>query len=463
MLHKNESFSRSLRVGIVGAGFSGTALVAAIHRLASQSVEIHLFDKSGLFAAGQAYKTPFPFHLLNARVCDMSAYEEMPMHFCDWLSQQETGDLLDTEQPIAEQFVPRVLYHQYLRSILNGICADSKGNTRVVLHANEVVDLIENDEIDLLTDNGQKITVDKAILAIGVEPPGRFPFPVSENINRVANPWHYEAVADIPVDEPVLIVGSGLSMVDAVLTLHHKKHRGPVVAVSRHGMLPLPHANLQHLKPLHAENLPQNLRALVREVRALSQRFVMDGGDWRAVFNMLRHKLPDIWRASEFKDKKRFLRHVLPYWNIHRHRLHDEIFALLDRLQKNNWLTLHAARVISVADDHALIRPRHSDEKIKINAKWIINCMGFSLHDGVRQQPLLASLLQQKKASFDPLYLGFDVAADGLLKDANSIYAVGPPTQGEAWETVGVPEIRKQCLMLSKILLKDKLMQAANI
>ena len=40
----------------------------------------------------------------------------------------------------------------------------------------------------------------------------------------------------------MVIIGTGLSMVDQALSLLNKGHRGPILAYSRRGLLPLPHA-----------------------------------------------------------------------------------------------------------------------------------------------------------------------------------------------------------------------------
>jgi uncharacterized NAD(P)/FAD-binding protein YdhS len=53
---------------------------------------------------------------------------------------------------------------------------------------------------------------------------------------RVVAAWDHDAVHGIGTDEAVAIVGSGLSMVDSVLSLESGGHRGPVHVLSRHAL-----------------------------------------------------------------------------------------------------------------------------------------------------------------------------------------------------------------------------------
>lgn len=447
-----------MRIGIIGAGFSGTAVAANLYRQSQQPLDIYLFDKSGKFGAGPAYSTPYSYHLLNVRAEDMSIYEHEPPHFVNWLLQYEHEDTYsEPELTLPQQFVPRVLYGKYLQHVITEMQRPSK--VRVHLEAGEVIDILPfANHTQLVLRSGRVVTVDKVVLALGNNPATRFPFPVAEDIHCIDDPWDYRAVEYIPSADPVLIIGSGLSMIDAVLTLHHHGHQRPVHVLSRHGLLPLPHTHLKSALDLTFEELPKQLPHLTKQLRTLSKGHIADGGDWRAIIQGFRAHLPSMWQVANEKEKLRFLRHLLPYWNIHRHRVHTRIMGLLTDLQEKQRLHIHSGRVQSVANGKAIIKPRHSHQHVELPCSWLINCMGPSAQMSSLHQPLINTLLQRELAMLDPLKLGFHASPAGMLIDkhnalSSSLYTVGPPTKGVTWEIGAVPEIRRQVALLTQQLL----------
>lgn len=449
----------TLRIGIIGAGFSGTALSAAFHRFTDRPLEIFLFEKATQFGLGDAYRTPYPFHLLNVRAQDMSAFEDEPGHFVDWLnSNQHAYAYLDKSQPLATQFAPRMLYGHYLQHLLEVIQVDSTSRVKLKLVPEEVVDIhYADNQATLALKNQQTVNVDKVVLALGNNPPTAFPFPVSSATKCIPNSWDYLALEQIATHDPVLIVGTGLSMIDAVLTLYHQHHQGKIYAISRHGLLPLPHADAMSPYSLQ-DHLPIELRAITKYLRTQSKMHVNKGGDWRAVVNALRHEIPKLWEKWQLLDRKRFLRHALPYWNIHRHRVHTTLIDLLAKLCASQQLTILSGRIESVENENAKVKLRLTNTISQIETKWLINCMGPALSMRLVSQPLICSLLKRSIAAIDPLELGFDMATTGALREktgqfSNWLYTLGPPAKSAFWESSAVPEIRKQSFNLVKHIL----------
>lgn len=446
----------TLRIAIIGAGFSGTALTAALRNLSQQPIEIVLCEKTGNFGPGEAYKTPMPFHLLNVRARDMSIFHDQSAHFVTWLkTEKDVAAYLDCTQPVEEQFVPRMLYGRYLKNILDTAMADKSGPVKISFAASEVIDVETHEKyVELKLGNNETICADKVVLALGNGQPDTFPFPVAKDMQSITNPWDYTAVNAIPSMDPVLIVGTGLSMIDTVLTLHHQQHRGMIYAVSRHGLLPLPHAHMNAMQI--TQSLTADTRILTRFLRTISHDH-----DWRSVVTALRSHIPGLWQEMDMDCRKRFLRHVLPYWNIHRHRVHHELADLLKKLNHDQQLTVLAGRIENVENDMATIRRRHTKKITQINVKWLINCMGPPLTMSASQQPLISSLLRQGVATFDPLKLGFAVTNTGALQDkhgniSSRFFTLGPPAKGKYWESGAVPEIRVQSFNLAKELMNIK-------
>ncbi|EKD71922.1 MAG: beta-lactamase protein [uncultured bacterium] len=450
-----------LKIGIVGAGFTGTLIAALLNQLSHDVLEIYLFEKSGCFGAGAAYITPFPHHLLNARAKDMSAFEESPTHFIEWLEADSIAKkYLDSMMPTGEQFVPRFLYRRYLQHLIDDIRLATQHKTILKLIHAEVIDakIIDN-KIALQLQDGGEIYVDKVVLATGNHPQISFPFPVSADVNTIANPWDYEAVQRIGAMDSVFIVGTGLSMIDVVLTLHYQHHQGRIHALSRHGLLPLPHAETSTHADVTHDNLPKNLRQLTKYLRKKSLHLIGNGGDWRTVVNALRPQVPLIWQNVNENDKQRFMRHLLPYWNIHRHRVHAKLDETLGNLRDAGQLKIYSGRVLSVDHGIATIKHRRTNHVQQIKVDWLVNCMGPSIHSAQTYHPLLTSLVEKGLVTLDSLNMGFVVSANGALKHANGninhlFYTLGPTVQGTYWESVAVPEIRKQGLIVAKQLLE---------
>lgn len=452
------------KIAIVGAGFTGVALVAALKRYADQPLSIYLYEKTNNFGAGDAYRTPYPYHLLNARVHDMSALEDDSDHFLDWLNQHpETKQYLELDEPLAKQFVPRILYHQYLQAILADV--QSVGASLVSLQTvpAEVTKIVPTgDGVTVTLADGATSMVDDVVLALGNNPPGDFPFAVPAEVSEINNPWDYTALKDIPADEPVMIVGTGLSMVDAVMTLYQQHHKGKIYAVSRRGLIPLPHTDSKAPCHLDCASLPTDMLPLTKVVREACATLDHQGGDWRNVINHMRHSLEELWLRLDLKAKKQFLRHVLPYWNIHRHRVHEKLYNLLVQLQQQAQLQVLAGRVQGFNGETVCVRQRKTHAELNFPVKHIINCMGSSFDYALNKQPLLADLYQHDLISLDELRLGLAVNDDYQLitksgQPLESFYTLGPPMRGELWECIAVPEIRKQCKRLAgKILAKQK-------
>lgn len=455
----NIEQSQPLKIGIVGAGFSGTALVANLHRLSQTPVEISLFEKTGNFGAGYAYSTPYHFHLLNVRAHDMSAFENEPLHFVNWVKEHpEISSSLDPIEPISDQFLPRLYFRYYLKHLLKTVHADSSPHVKLKLESAEVIDVVpKKNQLELIQADGKVMIFDKVVLALGNHQPSVFPFPV-EKIKCIINPWDYKAPLQIAKDDPVFIIGTGLSMIDIVLTLHDQKHQGKIYALSRHGLLPLPHADNKPPILLMKEDLSQNLNQLIKQIRITTKDYIKSGGDWRSVINALRQYVPTMWSHAHLADKKRFLRHVLPYWNIHRHRVHHKIADLLAEKFAKKQFNLLSGRVIEVKNELATIKIRNTHEITQIETKWLINCMGPSLNTTSISQPLIASLIKRGIACVDSLNLGLMTSSTGALQAASgnissTFYTLGPLRKGMIWESGAVPEIRKQSLDLAKHLL----------
>jgi uncharacterized NAD(P)/FAD-binding protein YdhS len=458
------------RIGVIGGGFSGTMFVVQLLRAIRSPVEIFLFDRSGSFGRGLAYSTRNPQHLLNVRVANMSAFEDDPRHFIRWLWEKESeidGGL--KVPPSGHAFVPRALYGSYLESVLQAALEVSSRLARVHTVASDVIALTpEGAGFRLRHADGNVTEVDQAVLCVG-NLPRAAPFEPKALLDAaprfIADSWDESAIRQIAPDDAVAIIGTGLTMVDVAIDLVSRGHRAKLRAFSQRGLLPQVHEQTRPYRGfLDGRRLPDSalaqFRALKREVRQAAA----EGFDWRSVMDAVRPVVQELWLALPKLERRRFLRHLRPYWDTHRHRMAPGIAAEIAVLRQAGRLETVAARPIGVdiAAEHIdlRLRRRGGGTEFLWRADWLINCTGPECDFTQIRHPLVRSLLDQGMVRPDVLRLGLDVtdrqqaiAADGGVYA--DLFALGPPTRGALWEITAVPDIRKQCARLAERLATE--------
>ena len=437
-----------LRVIVVGAGFSGT--LVAIHLLRQNACAgIDLIDPR-IPGRGLAYSTVWDQHLLNVPAIRMSAFGAEPMHFLEWL--QAHG------MPHAEAgtFAPRKLYGTYVQSVLEASVRNSKCRFR---HHFAQAERVSFDGVTarVTLDSGEEIRGSKVVLACGNPAPraiaARLP-------GYFGSPWEPGACADFDAGADILLVGTGLTAVDAFLSLRAQGHRGNVHLVSRRGKLP--HAHLPY-HPLAERFRPagaMGARLLVRAIRRRVKAAEASGDDWRAVIDSLRPATNDIWSELEFGEQKRALRHLKTWWDIHRHRMAPEIGAQVSKAQERGEFLVYAGRLRAVHAEQggllAEIALRNGDQ-IRLAVQRVINCTGSDEDYRNTSNTALRSLLTSGHIEPHAIGKGLNAGAQGaLLNSAGEasdwLFTLGPPRLGGLFETTAVPELRKQAEALAGFL-----------
>lgn len=433
---------------IVGAGFSGVAAAAQILRSAGSKLHVILVNRTRTMARGLAYGTNSPLHLLNASVGKMSALDDDPEDFLRFCKSRH----LDVE---STSYVCRSLYGDYLNDVLNSAERLSPGAqlSRIVAEVIQVQPC--GDGARLKLSNECTLEADHVVLAFGNFPPTDFC-----NLNKTLRPQTYAhdpwsppiCLASDP-DTAVLLIGSGLTAVDMALQLLQKGHRGPIHLLSRRGLLPLGHPP-EAIAPLSApvhlgRGSPRQLMATLRKRVKEHQR---RGGDWRAVVDSLRPWVQKLWCAMDTTQQRQFLRHVQPWWDVHRHRLAPATFEHFRHLLESGQLAIHAGRLINVALlGKSLIvdfkrRSDQATESLKVSS--IINCTGPNLDIRRVDTPLVNNLLEQGLLSAAPC--GFGILVDEQLRVLDQQHQpipwlsyVGPMLKAQYWEATAVPELRR--------------------
>jgi uncharacterized NAD(P)/FAD-binding protein YdhS/glyoxylase-like metal-dependent hydrolase (beta-lactamase superfamily II) len=462
------SLSKTHTIVIIGGGFSG--MMVAIHLLqnANTSLRIKLIERRMEVGKGVAYSTAVEEHLLNVPAGKMSAFPDQPDHFLTWLKQQEQYPNSRSVTPTT--FAPRSVYGDYLQTIFRNAITDVSSPARLERITAEAIAIEPSHHhgawIRLST--GESLQADQVVLALGNFPAA---CPIQGLTDRqIKEAWDWGATHQLDPDDNVLLVGTGLTMADMVVTLHQQGHQGQIHAISRHGLLPQRH-QLGTAYPLFldAEQAPETARGLLQRVRQAIAEVAAQGQDWRAVMDSLRPITPALWQQLPLLEQQRFLRHIKAYWEVCRHRIAPKVADTLEELLRSGQLTCHAGRIKTCEALEQGIKvtvcERGTKNSLDFQVQRIINCTGSKEDYSQLQHPLLVSLRSQKLIRAHVL-TGLETTEAGKVIDAegnasNWLYTLGAARKGNLWETTAIPELRVQAQALALTLLQSSSIKGA--
>jgi uncharacterized NAD(P)/FAD-binding protein YdhS len=428
-----------LRVVVVGAGFAGTAVtVAVLRRLAEPAIA--LVERSGSYGRGIAYSTPDPQHLLNVPAGSMSALADEPEHLLEWAAGR--GLAVDSGD-----YLPRALYGEYLEDVL--AAADGGRVRRVTGEAMRI------DGGDVVLAGGERLSADVVVLAVGLGAPPVLPAlaAIEGHPGYVADPWDFAAVTALAARERVVVVGTGLTMIDVALTL--SAAGGPeLLAISTHGELPRVHAaeSAQTGEPVARPGDFDTADALAAHIEARARA----AADWRLVIDSLRPVTQELWRRLPLAEKEAFFVRHQRRWEVHRSRIAPEIGARLSELRDSGRLRVTAATVASARPvGGERIALRLGGEELLVDG--VVNAIGPAWDCRRGDNALLRHLLATGAATPGPVGLGLGTTADGTVlgrdgRPSEHLVTLGSLRRGELWETIAVPELRTQAAELAERL-----------
>ncbi|MBM3617761.1 MAG: hypothetical protein FJX23_04370 [Alphaproteobacteria bacterium] len=478
------------RIAIIGGGFSGTLALANLVRETDRPLSIEIFDASGEVGQGVAYGTQDISHLLNVRADRMGAYSGEPSGFWDWLQSEggafEAKRICPDARIAAESFLPRKLYAVYLQAVFaQAVFEAREKGVKIQVHHAQVLDAIPHMERLRLTveseGNQRKLVFDAGVLATGNLRPRSFGFEAGMIEGRegyISDIWHPQPdslypnkVSTLPQDSEVVIIGTGLTTVDAILTLRKNGYKGLITAISRHGWLPLPHAAA---KPYPAwewnetpEHAPNTAMGLLIRLRGEIRKAQDEGYDWRAVVDSIRPVTQQLWKRLNVRERRRFFRKLFTVWNIHRHRMAPELHAVLAKEQEAGTLRIVAGSLYYVGSEekglNVAYRLRGANRLESVHARLVLNCTGPQYDIATGANRLLANLRDRGIITAGPLRTGIEMESgkrgwqQGSAKGSapGMLYPIGTLLVGELLECTAVPELRERAKQLSIQLLQN--------
>ena len=448
-------------ITLMGGGFTGTMTLANLLEAATKAdlpLHVVMIDRQAAFGEGVAYRTNDSQHLLNVPAGRMSAWPDRPDDFLAYARSRDAsikpGD-----------FCPRKIYGLYIRETLLRLARASGRHLSVEIIIDEATKLEPKPDgtWTIATASGRVLSSDLAVITLGHRPPNE---PLVKRWSGprhrlICDPWAPLILSQIGPDEPVLLLGTGLTAIDAVLTLDFPGRTAPVIAVSRRGLVPLPHATEPRAAADVAELINRWLdpavaltaRALVSNLRERVKDAEKCGIDWRQVIDGLRPVISKLWQRLAPSERRRFLARLRTYWEVHRHRMAPAISSRIEGLRRKGTLSilsgsLHSAAAHGDGVDVVVSLPA-SPEKKTFRVSWLLNCTGPGAHNRHTTHPILRPMIEAGTLCEDELHLGLltDSAGRALNCAGNpqpTLLVAGTLRKSTLWESTAVPELREQ-------------------
>ncbi len=438
-----------------------------LRRACGSAVNVVLVERQGALGEGVAYSTREQAHLLNVPAGRMSAWPDRPNDFVQWASRRHAS-----AEPT--DFLPRQWYGEYVRETLLETAVEAGESARLLVLFDEVRRIARRPDGGWLVNfaRGASLPADAVVLAIGHRPPadpiGRL---WSGPRNRyIADPWRVFATGPVRPDEPVVILGSGLTAVDAVLSLTQEPRQAQITLISRRGLVPQAH-RASPVAPANLETLVSEMlaapggvraKALFRALRQRAAEVCAAGGDWRSVVDGLRPHTALVWQSMSLPERRKFFARLRPFWEVHRHRMAFSVAERFNSLRDQGLVKIVASRIAAVQTEEGGVRlfvHEWGKERLsELHTSWIINCTGPAAANSAESNPAIGSLLVHGWIRPDELSLGLDTTTAGNAINAKGeampdLFVVGTLRKPSVWESTAVPELRSQAAAVADCVL----------
>ncbi|MDQ0322408.1 putative NAD(P)/FAD-binding protein YdhS [Pararhizobium capsulatum DSM 1112] len=435
-----------LNVAVIGRGFSGMMMAIALLKTIRQPFRLRLIDPMPTVSGGQALLTARSTEILNSRARDLSVSTGEPKDFTRWLQANAPfRQAVSAAIPgFGQIFVPKSTFSDYVFQRFSEALAERK-DVSVQMSSEGVasVRVTESGLFEIAFEEGDTGRFHDVILATG--------FGRKRAESRLeALDTFAEGGADA---EHVVVLGSGLRVVDQVLQLRDGGFRGRITIVSRRGFLPQPHTRLPADAVFPNHPMPSNLRQIVRFVREACAEAEENGWSWQATMNGLRKRARTLWSSLPPSEKRQFNRHLRSIYDAHRNRLPADVHARLERELATGQTELRRGTAIETVTSGLRVRWAGETEESLFAASEVIDCRCLAPD---LCEPVIADLLKGGLAVTDELDLGLAVNPAGELLGSKNrpagLFAIGPLGLGSLPDIDLVPEIVTQTYAAASLI-----------
>lgn len=464
LVASNDGSDRPV-VAIIGGGFTGAALAYHLAgRLAADAVRIVVYEPRVTLGAGLAYGTDDPVHRINVPAVRMTLVPDDDEHFQRWLV--ETGALADDPQANTADghvFARRSAFGRYVAAQLQPFIAAGRIEHRRIRAEAAIPARGGGWHID--AEDGSRLTADVMVLATthpSPTAPAALDHALAGHPRYIADATVPGALSKIRPQDRVLVLGAGLTAADVIAALDAAGHQGLITAVSRRGLRSRGH-NLAPQDPFGEFVAPpaRSARALLRRIRNTLAEAQAAGVTWHAVFDRLRAQGGEIWRALPPVERRRLVRFLRPYWDVHRFRIAPQVEGAIDRRVAEGTLAFHAASVrevrCAVENDEIAVtfRRRHGLGTFEGRYDAVVVTTGPDHRSILSSQPLFAGLAAAGLLQADPAGLGVEVDHNSRVvrtdgETAQTLYVAGPLARGTFGELMGLPQVTEHAVFVAE-------------
>lgn len=450
----------SQTLAIVGGGYTGAAIAFHLAR-ANIAARIKIFEPRALLGGGLAYDDADPAHRINVPATRMTLIPSDPEHFQRWLDDHGVlaGDADAYVGGVA--FPSRNAFGRYVDAHVRPLVEAG----RIALFSEKIASITrENGRWRLVAEGGGAHVAENVVLAAthNAPRPPRPLDPLAGDENFAPDALAKGLLDKVAPDERILIVGTGLTAADVVCSLATRGHRGKITMFSRRGLRARGHAPIAFPAEGDFSTAPaRSATEILQKIRRAIAQAESEGRSWHSVLDGVRAQGSTIWAGLDPQARRRVVRHLRPFWDVHRFRAAPQVEAALDQKRADGSLEILRARLLGARRDKdklvVTLKTRGGQQEKAFDR--IIVATGPAHGDSLKTQNFLGELAAAGLLGLDPSGLGLKTSLRGRAIDANgaeveNLFVAGPLARGTFGELMGLPQVSDYALYIAEEILR---------